>query len=234
MINKLKSFTFLFSLFLFIGCVPEEVEHAEITEGTIKFTVAYPGRTEGGLMDGVLPREMVMHFKENVYTNTISAAGMFDSKIIADCINKTVTLSFHFGPKKIYTVMSETTADSLVHAQFGMPDLIEVNGTEDVAGFICDRAFAEFDSFDNGPEFEVKYTDKIKIKNPNWCNQFQGLEAVLLEYELKQYGMRLKMTASEYISEPIDDKVFEIPEDFTLVTVEEMVFQFEEVFVNFK
>jgi len=234
MINKLKSFGFLFAMLLLIGCEAEVVEEKDITEGTLKYTVEYPGRTEGGLMDGVLPKEMVMHFKDNVYTNTISAAGMFDSKIIADCINKTVTLSFHFGPKKIYTVMNENTADSLLHVQFGMPDLIEVNGSDEVAGFICNRAFAEFDDFDDGPEFEVKYTDKIKIKEVNWCNQFQGLEAVLLEYEQKTYGMRLKLTCSEYIDQPVNQSEFEVPEEFELVTVEEMVFQFEEVFENFK
>ncbi|MBL4704562.1 MAG: hypothetical protein JKY54_08570 [Flavobacteriales bacterium] len=219
---------------LVVGCGPSESEPVALTEGTITYNVTYPGRTEGGLMDGVLPKEMIMVFKDDVYTNTISAAGMFDSKIIVDCKKKTAILSFHFGPKKIYTVMSAEVPDSLMHAQFGIPELIPVEGTVMVADFLCKRTFASFDDFEDGPDFEIKYTTDIKIDHPNWCNQFVGLDAVLLEYELKQYGMRLKMSASTVSTEPVDDKEFQIEENFKLVSVEEMIYQFEEVFVNFQ
>ena len=210
----------------------EEVKRS-VSEGTIKYEVSYPGRAEGGLMDGVLPREMTMVFKGNKYVNTISAVGMFDSKIIADCDAKTVLLSFHFGPKKMYCEMSQEVSDSLVAAQFGIPELIPVDGKEEVASFTCDRAFAMFDSFEDGPDFEVKYTDEIAISTPNWCNQFSALDKVLLEYELKQYGMRLKMKAQQFIEEPVKEDAFTIGDDYEKVSVEEMVKQFEDVFKNF-
>lgn len=224
----------LFLSMLFMGCVSGEDDKPAVTEGTLKYKVTYPGRSEGGLLDGVLPKEMTMIFKGNKYVNTISAVGMFDSKVIADGDAKTVTLTFHFGPKKMYTVMDAEVADSLLNAQFGIPDLIEVEGMEEVAGFDCKRTFAVFDDFEDGPDFEVKYTNDIAIEDPNWCNQFKELDAVLLEYELKQYGMRLKLRASEFIEGPVDDKVFEVGDDYELVSVEMMVHQFEEVFINFQ
>ncbi|MBT6513241.1 MAG: hypothetical protein HOK65_00615, partial [Crocinitomicaceae bacterium] len=68
----------------------------------------------------------------------------------------------------------------------------------------------------------------------NWCNQFSDLDAVLLEYELKQYGLRLKLRANTIEEGSIQDSSFEIPTGFKLVSIEEMVYQFEEVFKNFQ
>ena len=205
-----------------------------ISEGTISYAITYPGRLEGGLLDGVLPKEMKMEFQNFRYVNTISAAGMFESKLITNCKDKTVTFTFNFGPKKIYAVMSEKTADSLLHEQFKIPTLFDVPGTEMVAGYRCNRTFAVFDELEEGPDFEIKFTDDIQIKQPNWCNQFSDLDAVLLEYELKQYGLRLKLRANTIEAGSIQDSSFEIPAGFKLVSIEEMVYQFEEVFKNFQ
>lgn len=205
-----------------------------ITEGTINYDISYPGRVEGGLLDGVLPKEMKMEFQNSRYVNTISAAGMFETKLITNCKDRTVTFTFNFGPKKIYAVMAEHTADSLLHEQFKIPTLFNVKGTEVVAGYRCNRTFAVFDQLEYGPDFEVKFTNDIKIDRPNWCNQFSGLDAVLLEYELKQYGLRLKLKANSVKESTVQESSFEIPTGFKLVTIEEMIYQFEEVFKNFQ
>ena len=205
-----------------------------ISEGTISYDISYPGRVEGGLLDGVLPKEMKMEFQNFRYVNTISAAGMFETKLITNCKDKTVTFTFNFGPKKIYAVMSEQTADSLMHEQFKIPTLFDVPGTDMVAGYRCNRTFAVFDELEEGPDFEIKFTDDIQIKQPNWCNQFSDLDAVLLEYELKQYGLRLKLKANAVEEGSIQESSFEIPAGFKQVSIEEMVYQFEEVFKNFQ
>ena len=130
--------------------------------------------------------------------------------------------------------MSEETADSLMHEQFKIPTLFDVPGTDMVAGYRCNRTFAVFDELEEGPDFEIKFTDDIQIKQPNWCNQFSGLDAVLLEYELKQYGLRLKLKANAVEEGSIQESSFEIPAGYKQVSIEEMVYQFEEVFKNFQ
>ena len=236
--NRLFNFGFpvsiAFSLVLFfLGCNSGE-GNLKIDEGTISYEISYPGRPEGGMLDGVLPREMKMHFQKSRYVNTISAAGMFESKLIADCKDKTVTFTFNFGPKKIYATIPEAVADSLLNAQFSIPNLIDVRGMEEVAGYDCERTFAVFDQLEDGPDFEVKFTSDIQISNPNWCNQFKYLEAVMLEYEVKQYGLRLKLKAKEINSEPVNGNAVEISEDFKKVSIAEMIYEFEEVFKNFQ
>ncbi len=230
--KAILSIAFLFaSLALMVSCGGED---EPIAEGTLIYNVTYPGQSSGGLLDKVKPKEMTMMFKDSKYVNVIAAGKMFDSKIIADCKKKTVTLSLHLGHKKIFTVMDETQADSLLNAQFGIPDLVPVQGAEDIAGFTCNRTFALFDDLEDGPDFEVKYTDEIDIDNPNWCNQFKELDAVLMEYELKQYGMRLKLSAREFDQTPVSDSVFVIPNDFEEVSVPHIVKQFEDMFKNFQ
>ena len=216
------------------GCNSNNGINPKINEGTINYEISYPGRPEGGILDGVLPRVMKMEFQESRYVNTIAAAGIFESKLITNCEDKTVTFTFNFGPEKIYSIIPESVADSLLYAQFDIPELVNVRGLEQVAGYSCDRTFAIFDQLEDGPDFEVKFTSDIGIKNPNWCNQFKELEAVMLEYEVRQYGLRLKMTATDINSDPIDIHVFDVADDFKEVSVAEIIYQFEEVFKNFQ
>jgi len=75
---------------------------------------------------------------------------------------------------------------------------------------------------DSVPSVELWHTSDINLNSPNWYNQYNKLEEVLLGYEMEQYGMRMKLRARTVIIESVADDVFSEPDGYNMVSVTEM------------
>ena len=82
-----------FTTFL-VSCEGEKEEVVpKLTEGVIHFELSYP-YYEDAFMASIMPDEMEMTFKNNVYRNHVSQGGLFSSTLIADCNKEELIKSF--------------------------------------------------------------------------------------------------------------------------------------------
>lgn len=216
-------------LVAFVGCgAKEEVEIPKLKEGEIIFEVTYPYYTDG-FMASLLPDEMVMTFKDNIYKNSVTKGGLFTTTIIADCNIKELTMMLDFGPKKIYCVLDTLLTREML-TRFPVPDILSAQNYDSLAGMRCSKSMAIFNNLEDGYDVELFETQDIDIKESNWCNQYSEVDGVLLGYELEQYGLQMRMRATELDSIKVDLKSFAIPETYKQVPMERMLYELEEIF----
>ncbi len=231
--NILKTLTPIFigiSIFLLASCdtTEEQAEEPKISEGVLTFDVTYP-YYQDGFMASLLPDEMTMTFKNNVYKNFVTKGGMFSTTLISDCNNNTLTLMLDFGQKKIYCELDQALTDTMM-LEFPTPDILEINDPDSIAGMRYDKKLAIFDHLADGYDVELMESFDIDIKNSNWCNQYKDIEGVLLGYEVEQYGLQMRMRASKIDTVSVADTEFDVPENFKEVTLEKMMYELEEIF----
>jgi hypothetical protein len=206
----------------------EAGERAAIKEGRVYYSLTYPYYTDE-FMVVLLPDVMTMEFKNNVYKNTVTKGGLFTTTLISDCNKKELVIMLDFGSKKIYTKLDSTLIKDYLET-YPVPDLLELPTNDSLGGLHCEKFQAVYQTLDDGYDCELYTTHEIDIKESNWCNPFSELPNVMLEYEVSQYGLVTRMRADSVVQESVSDDVFVIPGDFKEVTLEQMLFQMEEIF----
>ena len=83
------------------------------------------------------------------------------------------------------------------------------------------------DDFDT--KFDIFYTTELKIDNPNFATPFHMIDGVLMEYQMKKFGLEMKFTAKSVKKEDIEDSIFELPVEYKAVSLEEMNTLFEQL-----
>jgi len=208
-------FTLLIAFSLFLICLQscETLFHKNIKEGIIVFDITYPDTETGDLMAGILPREMVLKFKNNKTIGELSAGmGVFKTSIIALPETKMVHQLLKIMSKKYVLAIDSTEIESL-YSELPEMKIHFVDETKEIAGYKCHKAVVTFK--DNiKEEFSVYYTDDIGIENSNWCTPFHEISGVLLEYQVRKYNYEMRLTAREVEKAEIDDSAFDIPPDY--------------------
>ena len=212
---------------LFSSCSMIEGE-AGISEGIINYEVSYP--YYDGLMKEMLPDEMTLTFKDNVYNTELSSGNMFRTSFIADCPAKTLLHSLKFMNTKSKVVLDQ---EDVVRMLENLPPftIVETNDVDSVAGFLCSKAIGVFDDI-SLPDMVILYTNEISIDDVNWCNQFSEIDGVLLAYETEQFGLRTRYRASSIEELKVEDANFEVSSEFEGVTPEEMHVKLANLFSN--
>ena len=203
------------------------------TEGIIAYNVTYPKMDKHNLMFDFMPKKMVLKFKDDKYKTSLSAGmGMFKTNFIvdqeADSYSQMVKL---INKKYILTLEGTEINESLSH----MPAFhIEHTGeTKKILNYVCKKAIITVDNESNDA-FTVYYTNKIQLNDPNWNNQFKGINGVMLEYQYEKYGICMKFEAKNIKFTEIEDSEFEIDEKYEHVSEVEMDKEMQEIFNSFR
>lgn len=206
----------------------EESKRPALKEGRIYYSLTYPYYTDE-FMVVLLPDVMTMEFKNNVYKNTVSKGGLFTTTLISDCNKKELVLMLDFGSKKIYTKLDSIQIKDYLK-NYPIPDLLNLATNDSLGGLHCEKYQAVYQTLEDGYDCEIYTTDEIDITESNWCNPFSELPGVMMEYEVAQYGLVTRMKADSVAQETVSDDVFVVPGDFKEVSLEQMLFQMEEIF----
>lgn len=210
------------------GDEESETRRPAIEEGRVYYSLTYPYYTDE-FMVVLLPDVMTMEFKNNVYKNTVTKGGLFTTTLISDCNKKELVLMLDFGSKKIYTKLDSLLIKDYLQ-NYPVPDLLSIPTNDSLAGLFSEKFQAVYEKLEDGYDCEIYTTDEIDIKNSNWCNPFSSLPGVMLEYEVSQYGLVTRMSADSIVNQEISNDVFSVPSDFKEVSLEQMLFQMEEIF----
>jgi hypothetical protein len=188
-------------------------------EGYIRYEVSFPNET--GLMAQFYPKEMMFYFNENEAHAVLSSAY---NVVTTDFFvgQKDEFFSHYFksyGDKQVIHMHHQNIHDWLKR----YPDvrLEKTNETLEIAGYKCEKTIAHF-LMDSLPTIELYSTKAFGPKDNNWWNKFEGLEGVLMGYEVNLYGKRMKLRAAEVVFEKQDPSVFVRPAGYRSVSFDEM------------
>ncbi|MGE0561188.1 MAG: hypothetical protein AB7O47_05185 [Flavobacteriales bacterium] len=206
---------------------------ADQSEGIIEFNVSYPKMEKDNFMRDFMPQKMKLSFKDNTYSNSLSAGmGMFKSSFVCNKNDQEFLQMVKLINKK-YSL--QLKGDEIVKSMSTKPTY-SVEFTDDVKkiiGYNCNKAIVTVNN-EQQDAFIVYYTDKINIETPNWCNEFKDIPGVMLEYQYEKYGVCMRFTAKKITFKKIDDDEFMLPVDYKPLSESEMDKEMQEIFDSFK
>lgn len=206
-------------VFIFTGC---EFDRPE-AEGRIYYELSFPF-LEGNILENVFPTEMVLSFKDDRMTGEIrSLGGIMKTSFITDNDVKTIHQMLKNYSDYTYARFDEVGLNDLLSSQPG----VRIESTNDsavVAGYKCAVSMAYF-LIDSVPPIQLYHTNQIDIEEPNWYTQFNQLNEVLLGYEVEQFGMRMKLMATQVIKCEVPDASFVVDQNYHEVTGDQLSVQ---------
>lgn len=202
------------------------------SQGIIAYKVSYPKMDKHNLMFDFMPKKMVLKFKDDKYKTTLSAGmGMFKTSFIVDQEEDQFSQMVKLINKKYILTLK---GDEIKKSINQLPSFhIEYTGeTKKILNYVCEKAIITVDNEANDA-FTVYFTDKIQLDNPNWNNQFNGIDGVMLEYQYEKYGICMRFKAKNIKFTEIDESEFEINEKYEFISEAEMDNEMQEIFDSF-
>lgn len=191
-----------------------------ITEGVIEYEVTYPELDSNNIMLEMLPDKMVMKFKGDKYISRLqTAAGIIEMAVLADG-----------GSEKMYNLvkifsdyysLEMNKEEALAMTNVLPPFRTEfLDDSKIIADARCKKVLLDFGTAKD-ESYIFYYTNDVSIPNPNWCTPYHEIDGVLLDYRLENYDMNMRFKAIRIIPQQVDDKEFEIGEEYDHLTPEE-------------
>jgi GLPGLI family protein len=209
----------------FLGACKDGSSSAKVhSEGSIEFEAS--AVDPNNPMADLAPNKMIEKFKDHKIVYEMSAGmGLMNMSIVSDYSNKTVTQLIKLLNKKYAAI---TNSDEIQKERTSSKMKIQkTNETKVIAGYKCKKAMVSFED-NSHPGFDIFYTDEIELDKPNWSNGFGDIDGVLLEYQLKRYGLELRFTARKVAKSKVEESDFETPGDYKIISQKEL----EELFAG--
>lgn len=214
-------FCFIWSLIL-IGFGCNDIPFWPKDEGVITYKVSYPHDQENSLVN-IMPTEMKLYFKGNQMKLELSSfGGIMKTQLIANSSTESfVQVVSIFGESMLLEVGKDQLTEFLSELT---PVGTKVTAVKDsIAGLSCVKGNM-FYTNTSLPATNFYFTEEIGIDNPNFFNQFNSIDGVLLDYEIEQMGMKVRLIATEAVPMKLPKDTFEIEglESMPKVTYEEL------------
>ena len=188
-------------------------------EGVITYKLEYLEQND---ITTLLPTEMTVTFKnDNMHQKVVGWSNIFSLEGIRNMKEKSCSALFKVLGKRFVYTKKELGQVVFGYDPYNGMKLVETNETKKIAGFDCKKVKVEFPD-KSYEDFEIYYTDKIKLDKPNWNNPFYQINGVLMEYQIEMFGIKTKITADTVQFIKVEDSEFEVPVDYKQVTKEEL------------
>jgi len=191
----------------------------EINQGEIHFNITYSG-PPGSLGPAVLPRNMVVTFKQDKILFDIKAIGNNGITNLTDPSKDIYdTYLSLLGMKSSYA----GTPDEIPPGLSLMEGMVieETDQIGDIIGFKCHHARVTFPAKPD-TVFDIWYTNEINIDHPNSANPFREIDGVLLNFFFFIGERTFNFEAESIYRKEVPDKAFERRVKFNPISKEQM------------
>lgn len=219
---KIKNPVIILLIFISLNSC-KQIQHKErIKEGYIEYDIEYLDNSMDSFMKGLLPKKMIIKFKNN---NTINKIEGFSGIVSFTHIQnfrdkKNVTLVKVLNKK--YKYIEKLNENSMFFEDLPGIKIELMDTTVEICGFKSKKA--KITTPDSSVEpFYIYYTDDIIINNANAQTPFKSIKGVLLEFQIKLYDMPMKLTASKVQEAKISSEDFKIPEGYDSINKKTMI-----------
>ncbi len=213
--------------FVYIICISAcgHTDDKFLSEGEIEYDATVVDQSNP--MATLAPSKMTIKFKENRSCAEMSAGmGLFSTSFISDPETQTLTQLVKLLNKK-FSLIQDAAAIKKENEAYPV-EVTACKETKLVAGYKCNKSHVVLkDEFGSVTEFDIYYTRDLDIKNPNFANPFHMIDGVLMEYQIKRFGLEMRFTAKNVKPVEVDDECFQLPADYKAISQKEMNELFE-------
>ena len=200
---------------------PEPREPKSIPEGIIEYKLTYKQAVDD-YMEDMIPKTMKFIFKGNMmYLELVAGLGFVKVGMISHNNDPSLTHMLNFMGHKYKVPMDEAEAMETRNT-YPEYNIRETEETKEIAGLLCKKAEV---SLVSNPDsiFDIYYTNEIKLDRPNWFNTFDGIDGVLMQYPMKQFGFSVDIVADTIITDSVAQHFFDYPsaEDYQEISYKE-------------
>lgn len=213
--NKRKS---LVLLFILLAASIVFVNAQKTDQGKITYEISYPDADLPDDQMAMMPTEMSMQFKDSKSRVDMKMGMGMSTSVISDSKTKTATTLMDMMGNKMAIKMTEADLKKQKEKNgTAEADVKITDVTKQIAGYNCKKAVITT----KDGSYDIYYTDDIMNKG-QIDETYKGIKGMLMEYQIKQGEMTMKMLAKSMSADKIDEKVFEIPSDYKEMTQEDM------------
>ena len=177
------------------------------SQGMITYSVVYPDSLAYGLRSAILPKEIVLVFKDGKAAFIASAGmGMIQMVNLLD-YNKKSAVSLLVDNLR-ENVGCRQSPDEIRENENSFDYLfVDKTETKKIAGYDCRRVVVKDAA--NGLQFDVYSCDRIRF--PYWNSPFASRDRLLLEYTHTIHNLTMKLMATKVdLITPVDTTLFEV------------------------
>ena len=195
----------------------------EITQGTIEYDISYPNPNEVTMSMDLMPKTVTYHFNKNNTVSEITAGmGALKTMVLTDFEQKKITQTLNLLGKKYKVEFNKALIDSMNEAE---PEIkFEVTTeTKKIAGYDCLKMKCSTKD-SNGAllNYDIYYAPSINVPNVNWFGIYSKVNGMLMEYNVKRYGIHMRFTAKSVSPDGAGDEVFKLEGDYKNISISEM------------
>jgi len=210
---------------LFFSCSESRKKNThQITEGEIVYEVVNNQEFDTNNMSFIYPKEMILLFKDNKLKLSLNGPlGAYTFDFIYNDTNDTVFTLLKIPllfDKKVFT----TTINKklLFFAELiSNQNTVFYEETKEIAGIKAHKAKLIFNE-NTKPDITVWYSNDFSLNSPNRNTLFENIPGILLEFEIKIKDVTFNFKANKINIKNITDDFFYVPNDFTLISIQEM------------
>ncbi len=215
--NTIKSsfFIFLLSLVL-ISCSGEQKEGGK-DEGIIEFESKAIDPTHP--LSGLAPGTATLKYNKDKFIMEMSTMGVFNTTIIGNLTDKTLTQTVKFMDIKQACVEHE--ADIQKENDNYKLIIEETKDTKKILGYKCHKLKV---TMANNPAvtFDAYYTKELGMENCNALTPYAAVKGVLLDYRAKKMGLEMRFLAKSVKHVEVPETTFVVPPTMKMISKEEM------------
>jgi len=165
---------------------------------------------------------MTIKFKNNNTLNKIEGfSGIVSFTHIQNYKDrKNITLVKVLNKK--YKYVEKINEESLFFEQLPGMEIEYIDTLVEICGFHSKMAKISIPESKIEP-FNIFYTEDIIINNVNALTPFKDIEGVLLEFQIKFYGINMKLTANKIQESEISEGEFKIPKGYNSINRKTMI-----------
>lgn len=188
---------------------------AQKFEGKVTYDIGYELPEAMEAQRAMLPTEMIVYIgKKN--TRMEQKTMMGDQIVITDMENKNSVLLMNMMGQKIAISMNADEGEEIPK-----PSIEYVDGEKEISGYACKKAIIKTTGEDGEEEeMEVFFTEEIPASAND---KLPGLKGYPLEYSMNAQGMLMTLSAKDVSKEKVSKKLFETPEGYQSMTMEEFM-----------
>jgi len=206
-------------------------EPRSVTEGKVIYAIDYPDHKDNFFLYSILPKEMVVNFKNGVMESRIEKANL-KNILLVDCNRNKVSAYFQYGEEAFSVILSSADVQDMVSDQKKYT-IAFTQEKDTMAGFNVKKAVATAVK-DPSDKIDLWYTDEIKVKNSNWYNPFVEVPGFLLAYAIDRYGIRMEFKAKGFREAEIPDEQLRFKEQGVSIEYKEYNKKLGSLFQSFE
>ncbi|MBC7381945.1 MAG: DUF4412 domain-containing protein [Bacteroidia bacterium] len=217
------------ALFLFITLPTLLWAQPKITEGKLFYDITYQNLSEQMKgKESQLPHDASFYFKNKKSRIEMGAGSLGKNVTITDQTKKLTIVLLNIYNKKF--AILKTDSEMLEVRKSFQPDTAKtvvkvevINEQKKIAGYTCQKAIITRTTNGIIKKSDCWFTKDLPSYNTQYDEAYKMIDGFLMQYNITEAGMTMMMTVKMIMPIPIDDKMFEVPEGYRVLTEKELM-----------